>query len=69
MPGIKINWMRDTGLALIITPTIMFFLPIYAAFSNPELIITDWEFFLPWVLLPYVLGIMLWILSRRAGAE
>jgi hypothetical protein len=62
------NWRKDAGAGLIASTTIMMCLPIYAGVSAPDILLRDWWFFLPFVVLPYGLGIALWISgSRSAG--
>jgi hypothetical protein len=63
-------WMRNAGVALIGTPTIMFCVLIYAAVREPVLLLDHWDFYLPWIGLPYAIGAaLLWwdMKHRRAG--
>jgi hypothetical protein len=65
----KIRWIRDAGIALVITPTIMLCIPIYAALVEPKLLIDHWDFYWPWVGIPYAVGLALWAYSRRLDAQ
>ena len=58
-------WLRDAGFAVIITPTILFFLPIYGAIQEPRLLGEHWDFYLPFIALPWTAGIALFWSARR----
>ena len=63
----KSRWIRDAGLGLIITPTIMFGILIWGGVSEPRLLTEHWEVYLPFVVLPYAAGIALLLYARKVS--
>lgn len=61
------NWKSDAGVALIVTPAILLCVPIWAALNDPSVVVRDWQIFLPFVLLPMIVGISLYVTGRRAA--
>ena len=51
--------LRDAALALVITPTIFLFPLILGAFREPAMVARYWDVYLPFLGLPYLLGVML----------
>jgi hypothetical protein len=60
------NWKRDFGLGLILTPTILLCIPVLAALADPKILVREWQFFVPFVILPYAVGIGLLVSAHRS---
>ena len=60
------NWKTDVGLGLIISPTILLCVPVWAALNDPAIVLRDWQFFFPLIVLPIAAGVALCIAGRRA---
>ena len=63
----KARWMRDAGLGLIITPTIMFGILIWGAVSESRLLSEHWDVYVPFVVLPYAAGVALLLYARKVS--
>lgn len=64
------QWIRDAGLALIITPIIMFGILIYGAFTEPGLLLDHWDVYMPFVAMPWAVGaVLLWRAARHNPVE
>lgn len=64
------RFMRDLGVGLITTPTIMFCIPIWAAVSEPRFLLEEWDCFLPCIALPYAIGAaLIWRSVKRKPVE
>ena len=61
------NWKTDLGVGLIVSATILMCLPIWAAVHDPKIVIEDWDFFVPLIVLPIGIGIALHVIGKRAG--
>ena len=57
--------MKRVALSLVIPPTILLCIPIWAALNEPMLVIEYWDFYLPFLGVPYAAAIVLWIWARR----
>ena len=61
----KADWIKRFALSLIIQPSIMLCIPIWAALNEPMLVIEYWGLYLPLLGVPYAAGIGLWIWAGR----
>jgi hypothetical protein len=61
--------LRNLGLSMLVTPIGMFPIGVLAAFREPGLVVEDWDFFVPFFLVPMAAGAGLWVYSKRLAAK
>ncbi|MES2441788.1 MAG: hypothetical protein V4574_03090 [Pseudomonadota bacterium] len=59
------DWIERLAVSLIMVPTIMFCIPIWAALNRPALLLEQPQVFLLFLALPYAAGIALWLWARK----
>jgi len=59
------NWKTNLGCGLVISIAFTFWIPILAASASPGILVRDWQFFLPFVIVPLVVGVVLLVLGER----
>ena len=57
--------MRRIAVALLITPTILFVVPLLGLLDDPSLLSDYWTFYVLFLGVPYISSAGLWIISRR----
>jgi hypothetical protein len=54
------------AVALIMSPTILFCIPIWGALNHPSLLIEHWDFYLLFLGIPYAVALALWLGARHS---
>jgi hypothetical protein len=57
--------MRKFAIYIMIVTSIMMIIPIWSLLNDPSIVISHWEFYVPFVVAPYVASIIMLVLARK----
>jgi len=56
-------WLRQLAFAIAMPITVFLIVPLWALIHDPMPVVRDWQFFVPFIVLPYSLAIALLVLT------